>query len=393
MDRLEGSDLFRLDDLLTEEQRLVRRTVRAFVADEVLPVIQAHFRHDSFPEELIPPLGELGLLGGSLSGYGCAGLDPISYGLAMQELEYGDTGVRSFASVQGALCMYPIHAFGSEEQKRRWLPAMARGEAVGCFALTEPDFGSDPGGMQTRARRDGDAWVLDGAKMWITNGTLADLAVVWAKTDGDAPESIRGFLVERGFEGFGSRPIEGKFSLRASDTAELLFRGVRVPEANVLPGAQGLKAPLKCLNKARYGIAWGVVGAAIACYEAARDYALSRSQFGRPIGSFQLTQEKLAEMLSEIVKAQLVNLRLGQLEGQGKATHVHVSFAKRNNARAALEIARTARSILGANGVVDAYPVVRHLINLETVLTYEGTHEIHTLSLGRAITGLDAFSR
>ncbi|MGI5862443.1 MAG: acyl-CoA dehydrogenase family protein [Myxococcales bacterium] len=393
MDRLEGSDLFRLDDLLREEQRLVRRTVRAFVADEVLPIIQAHFRHDSFPEELIPQLGELGVLGGSLSGYGCAGLDPISYGLAMQELEYGDSGVRSFASVQGALCMYPIHAFGSEEQKQRWLPRMARGEVVGCFALTEPDFGSDPGGMQTRARRDGDAWVLNGAKRWITNGTLADVAVVWAKTDGDAPESIRGFLIERSFEGFESRPIEGKFSLRASDTAELVFDEVRVPEANVLPGAQGLKAPLKCLNKARYGIAWGAVGAAIACYEAARDYALSRRQFGRPIGAFQLTQEKLAEMLTEIVKAQLVNLRLGQLEQQGKATHVHVSFAKRNNVRAALEVARTARSILGANGVVDEYPVVRHMMNLETVLTYEGPHEIHTLSLGRAITGLDAFSR
>jgi glutaryl-CoA dehydrogenase len=390
MEPLAGTDLFHFDDLLTEEQRLVRRTVRNFVKDDVLPVIGAHFRQGTFPEELISGMAELGLLGANLSGYGCAGMDPIGYGLALQELERGDSGVRSFASVQGSLCMYPIHELGSKEQKERWLPRMARGEVIGCFGLTEPDFGSDPGGLRTRARRDGSDWVLDGCKTWITNGTAAHLAVVWAKT-GSGPESIRGFLVERGTPGFSARQIEGKLSMRASDTAELIFEQARVPEASVLPGAEGLTAPLKCLNQARYGIAWGAIGAAIDCYLTARDYACSRIQFGKPIGSFQLIQERLAAMLTEIVKGQLLNLRLGQLKQEGRATHVHISFAKRNNVAAALEIARSARAILGANGIVDEYPVMRHLTNLETVYTYEGTHEVHTLSLGRAITGFDAF--
>ncbi len=390
-DQLPGTDLFQLDDLLSEDQLLVRRTVRAFVQAEVLPALRDAFRAGRFPTALIPRMGELGLLGGNLSGYGCAGMDAVSYGLAMQELERGDSGIRSFVSVQGALCMFPIHEFGSEEQRQRWLPAMARGECVGCFGLTEPDFGSDPGGMRTTARRDGDHWVLNGSKMWITNGTQAHLAVVWAKT-GEGQDSIRGFLVERGTPGFEAREIQGKFSMRASDTAELSLQDVRVPESSRLPGAAGLKAPLKCLSQARYGIAWGVTGAAIACFEAARDYALSRIQFGKPIAAFQLTQEKLAVMLTEIVKAQLVNLRMGQLKTAGKATHVQISFAKRNNVATALDIARSARSVLGANGIVDDYPVIRHLVNLETVYTYEGTHEVHTLSLGRAITGLDAFS-
>lgn len=389
-DQLPGTDLLQLDDLLTEDQLLVRRTVRAFVQAEVLPALRDAFRAGRFPAALIPRMGELGLLGGNLTGYGCAGMDPVSYGLAMQELERGDSGIRSFVSVQGALCMFPLHEFGSEEQRQRWLPAMARGECVSCFGLTEPDFGSDPGGMRTTARRDGDHWVLNGSKMWITNGTQAHLAVVWAKT-GEGQDSIRGFLVERGTPGFEAREIQGKFSMRASDTAELSLQDVRVPDSNRLPGAAGLKAPLKCLSQARYGIAWGVTGAAIACFEAARDYALSRVQFGKPIAAFQLTQEKLAVMLTEIVKAQLVNLRLGQLKAAGKATHVQISFAKRNNVATALDIARSARSILGANGIVDDYPIIRHLVNLETVYTYEGTHEVHTLSLGRAITGLDAF--
>jgi len=390
-DALQGTDLFQLDDLLSEEQLLVRRTVRGFVQDEVMPVLKAHFRQGSFPEKLIPRMGELGLLGANLTGFGCAGMDAIAYGLALQELERGDSGIRSFVSVQGSLCMYPIHAFGSDAQKERWLPRMATGEVVGCFGLTEPDFGSDPGGMRTTARREGDQWILNGTKLWITNGTQAHLAIVWAKTGPDQ-DSIRGFLVERGTPGFSARAIEGKFSMRASDTAELALQDVRVPESNRLPGAEGLKGPLKCLTQARYGIAWGVTGAAIACFEAARDYAISRVQFGKPIGGFQLTQEKLAQMLTEIVKAQLVNLRLGQLKEAGKASHVHVSFAKRNNVATALDIARGARSILGANGIVDEYPVIRHLLNLETVFTYEGTHEVHTLALGRAITGLDAFS-
>ncbi len=391
MDKLEGSDLYQIDDLLTDEQRMARNSVRAFVKEAFMPVVQKHFRDATFPTELTPQLAELGVFGANLKGYGCAGMDNISYGLILQELERGDSGLRSFASVQGSLCMYPIHAFGSEEQTEKWLPGMAKGQLIGCFGLTEPDFGSDPGGMRTMARSDGDHYVLNGTKMWITNGTLADVAIVWAKVDGGGQESIRGFLVEKGTPGFTAREIHGKFSLRASLTAELSLQDVRIPKKNMLPGSKGLKSPLMCLNQARYGIAWGATGAAISCFESARDYAISRIQFGKPIASFQLTQQKLVEMLNEIVKAQLVNLRLGQLKDAGKSTHVHVSFAKRNNVHTALEIARSARSILGGNGITDEYPIIRHMLNLETVYTYEGTHEVHTLVLGRAITGIDAF--
>lgn len=391
-DTLLGTDLFQLDDLLTEEQRLVRRTVARFVDEEFLPSVQRHFRAGTFPVELAPRLGELGLLGMNLHGYGCPGTDNVTYGLAMQELERGDSGLRSFCSVQGALAMYPIWAFGSEEQKRRFLPEMAAGRKIGCFALTEPDHGSDPGGMKTRARRDGSHWILNGTKLWITNGTLADVAVVWAKTGDGGPSSIRGFLVERGMPGFETREIQGKVSLRVSATAELSLQDVRVPDANVLPGVEGLKGPLLCLNQARYGIAWGATGAHRAVFEAARDYAVSRIQFGRPIASFQLVQAKLAHIYTELVKAQLVNWRLGQLKDLDRANFLHISFAKRNNVRAALEAARIAREILGANGITDDYPVIRHMTNLESVYTYEGTDDIHTLILGKELTGIPAFA-
>jgi glutaryl-CoA dehydrogenase len=323
-------------------------------------------------------------------------MDNVAYGLIMQELERGDSGLRSFASVQGALAMYPIHAFGTEAQKQRFLPKMAKGELIGCFGLTEPDHGSDPGGMTTVARRDGKGWVLNGTKLWITNGTVADLAVVWAKTDtgkgtGGA-ESIRGFVVEKGLPGFGSREIQGKVSLRASLTAELSFQDVRLPEDALLPETGGLKSPLMCLTQARYGIAWGAIGAAIACFTSARDYAVGRVQFGKPIAAFQLTQAKLAEIYTEIVKAQLLALRLGQLKDAGKATYLHVSVAKRNNVWQALQAARTCREILGANGITDEYPVIRHMVNLESVYTYEGTHDIHTLILGEELTGMAAFT-
>ena len=387
-----GIDLFRLDDLLTEEQKLARRAVAEFVDRRFLPVVQKHFRAGTFPMDLVPEMAALGLFGANLHGYGCAGMDDVAYGLVMQELERGDSGLRSFASVQGALAMYPIYAYGSEEQTQRYLPKMAKGELIGCFGLTEPDHGSDPGGMKTMARRDGQGWVLNGTKLWITNGTIADLAIVWAKTDGGGPDSIRGFIVEKGTPGFGAREIEGKLSLRASLTAELALQDVRLPENAMLPAASGLKAPLGCLTQARYGIAWGATGAAIACFECARDYAIGRAQFGKPIAGFQLTQAKLAEVFSEIVKAQLVTLRLGQLKSAGESTFLQVSFAKRNNVRAALEAARTCREILGANGITDAYPVIRHMVNLETVYTYEGTHDIHTLILGEGLTGLAAFA-
>lgn len=386
-----GTDLFRLDDLLTEEQRLVRRSVRRLVDEEFLPIVQEHFRAGTFPSEIAPRLGELGLFGMNLQGYGCPGTDNVTYGLAMQELERGDSGLRSFCSVQGALAMYPIWAFGTEAQKERFLPEMAKGRLIGCFGLTEPDHGSDPGGMKTRARRDGSDWILNGTKLWITNGTTADVAVVWAKT-GDDAKSIQGFLVEKGMPGFEARPIQGKMSLRASDTAELALQDVRVPEENRLPGVSGLKGPLMCLNQARYGIAWGATGAHIACFEAARDYALSRIQFGKPIAAYQLTQLKLADMYTELTKAQLVNWRLGQLKDLDQTTFLHISFAKRNNVRAALEAARVAREILGANGITDEYPVIRHMTNLESVYTYEGTHDVHTLILGKELTGISAFS-
>lgn len=392
MPRADITDLFRLEDLLSDEEKAARDMVARFVDKEVLPIIGQHFREGTFPRHLIRPLADLGVLGANLQGYGCAGMNSVTYGLVLQELERGDSGLRSFASVQGSLCMYPLHAFGSEEQKQRFLPGMARGEIIGCFALTEPDFGSNPGGMRTRARKNGSEWVLNGTKTWMTNGTFADVAVVWAKVEDGGPESIRGFLVEKGMPGYTARSIEGKFSLRASDTAELSFQEVRVPERNVLPGVQGLRGPLSCLNNARLGIAFSVTGAAIACFEGARDYALSRAQFqGKPVAAYQLTQEKLADMLQEIVKAQLLSLRLARLKDEGKATPVMVSLAKRNNVKAALEIARAARGIYGANGITDAYPPIRHMLNLESVFTYEGTHEVHTLVLGKAITGWDAF--
>jgi glutaryl-CoA dehydrogenase len=365
--------------------------VAEFVDREYLKVVGKHFRNGTFPMDVVPKLAEMGVFGANLHGYGCAGMNNVAYGLILQELERGDSGLRSFASVQSSLAMYPIFTFGSDEQKERFLPGMAKGRILGCFGLTEPDFGSDPGGMRTFARKDGDHYVLNGSKMWITNGSIADVAVVWAKTEQGKPESIRGFLVEKGMPGFRASEIHGKFSLRASFTSELSFQDVRIPARNMLPNVQGLRGPLSCLNNARFGIAFGVTGAAIACFEGAREYALSRIQFGKPIAAFQLTQEKLADMLQEIVKAQLLSLRLGRLKDEGKASAEMVSLAKRNNVRTALEIARTARSIYGANGITDEYPPVRHMLNLESVYTYEGTHEIHTLVLGRAITGLDAF--
>jgi glutaryl-CoA dehydrogenase len=387
MEQFEGSDFYNLDDLLTEEQRLIRDTVREFVDDQVIPCIEDCFMTDRFPLQIIPTLGELGLLGSNLKGYDCAGLDNLSYGLIMQELERGDSGVRSFVSVQGGLVMYPIHRYGSDEQKDKFLPQLASGKMIGCFGLTEPDHGSDPSGMITRAVEDGDEYILNGNKMWITNGCVSDVAVVWAKLD----DRIRGFLVEKGSPGFSTTMQQKKFSLRASTTSELHFQDCRIPKANLLPGANGLGGPLSCLTQARYGIAWGVVGSAMACFDAAKKYSLSRIQFDRPIGGFQLVQAKLAEMLSEITKAQLLCLRLAQLKESGKMTAQQVSLSKRNNVYWALEIARSARDLLGANGVTHEYPVGRHMLNLESVKTYEGTHDIHTLILGHEITGIPAY--
>jgi len=383
-----ATDLYNVDHLLSEEERMVRDTVRKFVSERVLPIIGEHFEAGTFPRHLIPEIARLGLLGMHLEGYGCAGLSAVCYGLACQELEAGDSGLRSFVSVQGSLAMFPIFAFGSEEQKQHWLPRMARGEVIGCFGLTEPDFGSDPSGMRTTARRDGDSYVLNGTKMWITNGGIADLAVVWAR----AEEGIRGFLVERGTQGFTTSDIHQKLSLRASVTSELHFEDCRVPAANMLPNVRGLRGPLSCLDEARYGIAWGATGAARACYEVALDYAKSRIQFNRPIASFQLVQQKLAIMATELVKAQLLALHLGRLKDEGLLHPVQVSIAKRNNVREALKTAREARSILGANGITLEYPISRHMNNLESVFTYEGTDDIHTLIIGQAITGQNAFS-
>ncbi len=383
-----ATDLYNIDRLLSEEERMVRDTVRKFVNDRVLPIIGEHFEAGTFPRELIPEIAELGLLGMHLEGYGCAGLSAVSYGLACQELEAGDSGLRSFVSVQGSLAMFPIYAFGSEEQKQHWLPRMARGEVIGCFGLTEPDSGSDPSSMRTTARREGDSYILNGTKMWITNGGIADLAVVWAKTD----EGIRGFLVERGTPGFTTSDVHHKLSLRASITSELHFEECRIPAGNVLPEVRGLRGPLSCLNEARYGIAWGATGAARACYEVALNYAKTRVQFDRPIGSFQLVQQKLAIMATELVKAQLLALQLGRLKDEGLLHPVQISLAKRNNVREALKTAREARSVLGANGITLEYPISRHSNNLESVYTYEGTDDIHTLIIGQAITGLNAFS-
>ena len=385
--RLDPADLYAVDQLLGDEERLTQLTVRDFVRDRFLPHAGEHFAAGTFPRELIPELAELGLLGMHLEGHGCAGASAVGYGVACEELEAGDSGLRSFVSVQGSLAMFPIHRFGSDEQRERWLPEMAAGRAIGCFGLTEPDAGSDPAAMRTHARRSGGDWVVSGTKMWITNGSLADIAVVWAQTD----EGIRGFLVERGTPGFSARDIEGKLSLRASVTSELILDEVRVPEASMLRDARGLGAPLACLDEARFGIAWGVLGAARACFEAAVEYARSREAFGHPIAHFQLTQAKLAEMATRLVQGRLVAHRLGTLKDAGRVHTVQVSLAKRANTRAAIEIARAARTILGANGLTLDYPVARHMANLEAVLTYEGTEEVHTLILGKAITGEDAF--
>ncbi len=384
-----GIDFYNLDELLTEDERMVRDTVRRFVEEHVLPVVAKHYDEATFPAELVPPMAEMGLLGASFEGYGCAGMGAAAYGLIMQELERGDSGLRSFVSVQGGLVMYPIYTFGSDAQKERWLPPMAKGEKIGCFGLTEPDYGSDPGGLVTHARKEKDSYILNGAKMWITNGTVADVAVVWAKDDEGV---VRGFLVEKGTDGYSTRETKGKYSLRASDTSELIFEDCRVSAENRLPGTTGLKSALMCLTQARYGIAWGAVGSATACFDEALNYAKTRVQFGKPIASFQLVQKKLADMLTEITKAQLLCYRLGRLMEAGGASPQQVSLAKRNNVWAALEVARTCRDMLGASGITSEYQVMRHMCNLESVITYEGTHDIHTLILGKALTGIGAFS-
>jgi glutaryl-CoA dehydrogenase len=387
MHRYDPPDFYDLDELLTEEERMVRDTVREWVSERVLPTIADHYMAGTFPTQLIPEIAGMHMLGVDIEGYECPGLGPVIYGLVCQELERGDSGMRSFVSVQGSLVMWPIRNYGSEEQRRRWLPALARGEAIGCFGLTEPDHGSDPAGMVTRAVRKGDRYVLNGAKMWITNGALADVALVWAKLDGE----IRGFLVERDTPGFSATLMEKKYSLRASATSELVLADVAVGEESLLPGGRGLAAPLSCLTQARYGVAWGAWGAAMACFDEVIRYTESRTQFGRPLAGFQLVQAKLAEILTEITKAQVLNLRLGRLKEAGRAAPAQVSLAKRNACHHALEIARTCRDMLGANGITAEYQVMRHMCNLESVKTYEGTHDIHSLILGHAITGLNAF--
>ncbi len=383
-----GVDFLEIDSLLSDEEKLVRQTVREFVNREVIPHIEAWNRESSFPQHLVRSMGELGLLGANLQGYGCAGMSNVQYGLIMQELERGDSSLRSFASVQGALVMYPIATYGSDAQKERWLPLLQQGKAVGCFGLTEPDFGSNPAAMRTRAVRDGDDYILNGEKAWITSGSIADVAVVWAQ----AEDGIRGFLVEKDTPGFSARDIKGKWSLRASVTSILSFQDARIPSCNVLPEARGLKAPLSCLTQARYGIGWGALGAAMACYNEALEYAKIRKQFNeKPIASHQLVQETLVEMIAEITKAQLLALHVGRLKDRGRADFAHISMLKRNNVKMALDVARSARDILGANGVADEYPVFRHMCNLESVYTYEGTHNIHTLIIGERVTGLAAY--
>ncbi len=389
-----GVDFIGFDNLLTDDERLARDTARQFIEDNLVPIIEECNREGRFPRELVPQMGQLGFFGANLHGYGCAGMSNVEYGLVMQEFERGDSGVRSFVSVQSALVMYPIFTFGSDDQKNYWLPKLATGEKLGCFGLTEADYGSNPGGMRTRADRQGDEYVLNGEKMWITSGSIADVAVIWAKTYGDGGEDgrVRGFLVETNRPGFSAWDVHGKWSLRASVTSGLALQDVRIPAANLLPKSEGLKSPLMCLNQARYGIAWGAIGAAMSCYDTARQYSLVRKQFrDQPIASHQLVQEKLAWMITEITKGQLLILQVGRLKDQGKAGHEHISMAKRNNVWMALECARLARDVLGANGITDDFPVMRHMMNLESVKTYEGTHDIHTLILGQSVTGIAAY--
>src|SRR5947209_9734247 len=389
--KFRGVDFIEFDSLLSDEERLVRSTARRFIEENLVPIIEQCNRDGRFPRELVPQMGELGFFGASLKGYGFAEMSNVEYGLVMQEMERGDSGIRSFVSVQSALVMYPIYAFGSEEQKQKWLPAMQKGEKLGCFGLTEPQFGSNPGGMLTRAKKDGDDYILNGEKMWITSGTIADVAVIWAKV-ADEGDRVRGFLVETDRPGFRADDVHGKWSLRASVTSGLSLQDVRVPAANLLPKTEGLKNALMCLNQARYGIAWGAIGAAMSCYDTALQYSLMRKQFrDQPIASHQMVQEKLVWMISEITKAQLMTLHIGRMKDQGRAQHQHISLAKRNNVWMALECARMARDILGANGIADDYPIMRHMMNLESVKTYEGTHDVHALIIGANVTGIDAF--
>ncbi len=393
--QFQGVDFISLDSLLSEDELLVRSNTRAFVEDRVTPIIESCNREGRFPRDLIRPMGELGFFGATLPDYGCAGMNNVEAGLLYQELERGDSGIRSFASVQSGLVMFPIQAFGSAEQKAKWLPQLATGEKVGCFGLTEPDFGSNPGGMRTRARMQADEYILNGEKMWITSGSIADVAVIWAKLEDPSTEReprIRGFLVETDRPGFSAQDVHGKWSLRASVTSGLSLQNVRIPAANLLPGSDGLKSPLECLSQARYGIAWGAIGAAMACYDTALQYAGQRKQFrNQPIAGHQLVQEKLAWMITEITKAQLLALQVGRLKDQGKAGFQHISMAKRNNVWMALECARLSREILGANGIADDYPIMRHMMNLESVKTYEGTQDIHTLIIGQSVTGIAAY--
>jgi len=389
--KFQGFDFLHLDSSLNEEELLVRRTAREFVEDNIVPIVEECFRTERFPRELVPAMGELGFFGANLQGYGCAGMSNVEYGLVMQELERGDSGLRSFVSVQSALVMYPIYTFGSDEQKNTWLPALATGGKLGCFGLTEPSFGSNPSGMTTTARKSGNEYILNGEKMWITSGNIADVAVIWAKVENE-DNLVRGFLVETDRPGFSAHEVHGKWSLRASVTSGLSLQDAHIPAASLLPGTGGLKSPLMCLNQARYGISWGAIGAAMACYDTALQYSKTRKQFhGQPIASHQLVQEKLVWMASEISKAQLLSLHVGRLKDKGTVGHGHISMAKRNNVWMALECARTARDILGANGITEDYPIMRHMMNLESVKTYEGTHDIHTLILGQKLTGIAAY--
>ncbi|HEY6968278.1 MAG TPA: acyl-CoA dehydrogenase family protein [Candidatus Angelobacter sp.] len=389
--KFKGVDFIEVDSLLSEDERLVRDNTRKFIEDNLVPIIEQCNREGRFPRELVKPMADLGFFGASLKGYGCAGMSNVEYGLVMQELERGDSGVRSFVSVQSALVMYPIYSFGSDAQKDKWIPALAKGEKLGCFGLTEPDFGSNPSGMRTRAKKVGNEYILNGEKMWITSGSIADIAVIWAKSEDDN-NRIRGFLVETNTPGFKAQDVHGKWSLRASVTSGLSLQDVRIPLENVLPKSDGLRSPLMCLNQARYGISWGALGAAMSCYDTALQYSKIRKQFrDQPIASHQLVQEKLAWMITEITKAQLLALQVGRLKDAGKAGHQHISMAKRNNVWMALECARMARDILGGNGIADDYPVIRHMMNLETVKTYEGTHDIHALIIGESVTGISAF--